>query len=385
MAATLSRNLSDITDITKLMSECKAMGIHVLGPDVNESERKFSVNAQGNIRFGLAAIKGVGDNAVQSIIKERENNGPFKGIFDFVQRVNLSACNKKNIEFLALAGAFDSFPEITREQIMAPISTNETFADVLVRYGNKYQTDKSERQNSLFGDFGDDIVLVTPKIVDAPQWNTLTKLNYERERVGIYISGHPLDEYKVIINHVCNTKLSALKNDRNSLKNQEIIVAGVVTARREGMTSKSKKCGFATIEDFTESGELALFGEQWLKWEYLLKEGNFVLVRATGKPRKYNENIVDIEINSVSLLQDVKDNIIENITITVPLTEVDGLFVDELDNLLLKEGNTNLLINIVDYVSKETVNLVSSSRKISVTDELIDYLENKDGIMFKIN
>ena len=385
MAATLSRNLSDITDITKLMSECKAMGIHVLGPDVNESERKFSVNAQGNIRFGLAAIKGVGDNAVQSIIKERENNGPFKGIFDFVQRVNLSACNKKNIEFLALAGAFDSFPEITREQIMAPISTNETFADVLVRYGNKYQTDKSERQNSLFGDFGDDIVLVTPKIVDAPQWNTLTKLNYERERVGIYISGHPLDEYKVIINHVCNTKLSALKNDRNSLKNQEIIVAGVVTARREGMTSKSKKRGFATIEDFTESGELALFGEQWLKWEYLLKEGNFVLVRATGKPRKYNENIVDIEINSVSLLQDVKDNIIENITITVPLTEVDGLFVDELDNLLLKEGNTNLLINIVDYVSKETVNLVSSSRKISVTDELIDYLENKDGIMFKIN
>ncbi|MBO5812488.1 MAG: DNA polymerase III subunit alpha, partial [Bacteroidaceae bacterium] len=241
MAATLSRNLSDITDITKLMNECKAMGINVLGPDVNESERKFSVNAKGNIRFGLAAIKGVGDSAVNSIIKERETNGPFKGIFDFVQRVNLSACNKKNVECLALAGAFDSFPEITREQVMAPISANETFADVLVRYGNKYQADKNERQNSLFGDFGDDIALVTPKIVDAPAWSTLLRLNNEREHGGIYISGHPLDEYKVIINNVCNTKLSALKNDRPSLKNKEVIVAGVITARREAMTKKSEK------------------------------------------------------------------------------------------------------------------------------------------------
>ena len=268
---------------------------------------------------------------------------------------------------------------------MAPVSTTETFADVLVRYGNKYQTDKSERQNSLFGDFGDDIALVTPKIAEAPQWNALQKLNYERERVGIYISGHPLDEYKVIINHVCNAKLSALKNDRASLKNKDIIVAGVVTGRREAMTKKSEKCGFITIEDFTESGELALFGEQWMKWEYLLKEGNFVLVKATGKPRRYNESLVDIDINSVYLLQDVKDTIIENLTISVPLTEVDGLFVDELDNLLMEKGNTNLMINIIDYVSKETVDLVSSSRKITVTEDLIDYLEKKDGIMFKIN
>ena len=385
MAATLSRNLSDITDITKLMNECKAMGINVLGPDVNESERKFSVNAKGNIRFGLAAIKGVGDSAVNSIIKERETNGPFKGIFDFVQRVNLSACNKKNVECLALAGAFDSFPEITREQVMAPISANETFADVLVRYGNKYQADKNERQNSLFGDFGDDIALVTPKIVDAPAWSTLLRLNNEREHVGIYISGYPLDEYKVIINNVCNTKLSALKNDRPSLKNKEVIVAGVITARREAMTKKSEKCGFVTIEDFTESGELALFGEQWLKWEYMLKEGNFVLVRATGKPRRYNEDIVDVDVNSVSLLQDVKDTIIEKLTITIPLTEIDGLLVDELDDLLSSQGNTTLMINIVDYVSKETVDLVSSSRKITVTDALIEYLESKDGIVFKIN
>ena len=151
------------------------------------------------------------------------------------------------------------------------------------------------------------------------------------------------------------------------------------------MTKKSEKCGFITIEDFTESGELALFGEQWMKWEYLLKEGNFVLVKATGKPRRYNESLVDIDINSVYLLQDVKDTIIENLTISVPLTEVDGLFVDELDNLLMEKGNTNLMINIIDYVSKETVDLVSSSRKITVTEYLIDYLEKKDGIMFKIN
>ena len=194
MAATMSRNISNITEITKLMDECKSMGVKVLGPDVNESNLKFSVNYHGDIRFGLGAIKGVGESAVQSILEERRKNGEFKNIFDFVQRVNLSACNRKNIENLALAGGFDSFPGIKREDFFVKNAKDESFSDILVRYGNKYQLDKAAAANSLFG--GEhEVEVATPEIVPAPSWSDLERLNKERDLVGIYLSAHPLDEF----------------------------------------------------------------------------------------------------------------------------------------------------------------------------------------------
>ena len=249
MAATMSRNISNITEITKLMDECKATGVNVLGPDVNESSLKFSVNRKGDIRFGLGAIKGVGESAVMSILTEREKGGPFKNIFDFVQRVNLSACNRKNIENLALAGGFDSFDGIKREDFFVKNAKDETFVEVLVRYGNKYQMDKAAAVNSLFG--GEhQVEMATPEIVKAPSWGALERLNKERELVGIYLSAHPLDEFAVILENVCNAHMAELA-DLTPLQNRDLVLGGIVTAVREGYTKTGKPYGVAKVEDYS--------------------------------------------------------------------------------------------------------------------------------------
>ena len=245
MAATMSRNISNITEITKLMDESKATGIMTKGPDVNESYLKFSVNRKGDIRFGLGAIKGVGESAVQSILEERERNGEYKDIFDFVQRVNLSACNRKNIENLALAGAFDSFTGIKREDFFVKNAKDETFTEVLVRYGNKYQMDKAAAANSLFG--GENQVdIATPEIIPSPAWGDLERLNKERDLVGIYLSAHPLDEYAVILENVCNVHMAELA-DLTPLQNRDLTMGGIVTAVREGYTKTGKPYGLSLI------------------------------------------------------------------------------------------------------------------------------------------
>jgi DNA polymerase-3 subunit alpha len=248
MAATMSRNISNITEITKLMDESKATGIMTLGPDINESLLKFSVNRKGDIRFGLGAIKGVGESAVQSILDERKKNGVFKNIFDFVQRVNLSACNRKNIENLALAGAFDSLKGIKREDFFVKNAKDETFTEVLVRYGNKYQMDKAVASNSLFGG-ENQIEVATPEIVSAPSWSDLDRLNREKELVGIYLSAHPLDEFSVILKKVCNVQMDELK-DLTSLQNKDLTMGGIVISVRDTYTKKGNPCGFAKVEDY---------------------------------------------------------------------------------------------------------------------------------------
>ena len=384
MAATLSRNLSDITEITKLMDECKAMGINVLGPDVNESVPTFGVNGKGDIRFGMAAIKGVGENAVLSIVEERKNNGPYKGIFDFVQRVNLTSCNRKNIESLALAGAFDSFPEIRREQFMEPCGKNETFADVLVRYGNKYQLDKNEITNSLFSDIESQVEMVTPIIPDAPEWSKLERLNKEKELVGIYISAHPLDEYRIILDNVCNTKMKDLE-DKTKLLNKDIIAAGVVVSLREGRTKNGKLCGFVKIEDYSGTNELAFFGMDWLNWRNMMVEGNFLYIKGKCLPYKYDPNRVDFSISSIELLQDIKDKAIESLTISVSLSSIDMELVSNLDSLTQKEGNVTLKFNIRDLSSGNMVDLLSGNRKITVTSDLVNFLKDTEGLKYSFN
>ncbi|MCQ2083300.1 MAG: DNA polymerase III subunit alpha [Bacteroidaceae bacterium] len=383
MAANLSRNLSDITEITKLMDECKAMGIKVLGPDVNESLRKFSVNAAGDIRFGMAAIKGVGENAVQSIIEERKN-GPFKDIFDFVQRVNLSACNRKNIECLALAGAFDSFKEIRREQFMEPCGKSDTFADILVRYGNRFQTDRNESQFSLFGDMGMNECVATPVIPEAAEWSAIDRLNREKDLVGIYISAHPLDEFRVILEHVCNVGMAQL-NEREKLVGRELAFGGIVIAMRESRMKNGKPCGFAKVEDFTGSHELAFFGENWLKWRNMLVVGNFLFIRGMCQPSRYIPDRIDLNINSIELLQDVKDSAIHSMTICIPLSVLDKELVSDIDTLTMKPGNVMLKFEVSDLASDSRVSLASSTRKIEVTCELVDYLEKTRNLQLKFN
>ena len=279
MAAIMSRRRDQITEITKLMDECKSMGIATLGPDVNESYEKFGVNHHGEIRFGLGAIKGMGESAAQAIISEREKNGPYKTVFDFAQRVNLSNVNKKAFESLALSGGFDGFG-IPRESYFATNNKGETFLDLLVRYGQLYQTEKAQAQNSLFGGF-DDIEIATPAVPKSDiRWSDIERLNKERELVGIYLSAHPLDEYKIILDNLCNAKCADLADMSKLNGREDIILGGIVTAVRQKFTKSGEPCGFVTVEDFEGSGEIPLFGQDWGRWNGMFTEGASVYVTA---------------------------------------------------------------------------------------------------------
>ena len=384
MAATMSRNISNITEITKLMDESKATGVNVLGPDVNESSLKFSVNRHGDIRFGLGAIKGVGESAVQSILTERQKNGPFKDIFDFVQRVNLSACNRKNIENLALAGAFDSFPNIHREDFFVKNAKDETFVEVLVRYGNKYQMDKAAAANSLFG--GEhEVEIATPEIVRAPAWSDLERLNKERELVGIYLSAHPLDVFSVILENVCNTHMAQL-SDLTPLQNHDLTLGGIVTGVREGYTKTGKPFGVAKVEDYSGTAEFAFFGNEWVEKKNFFAEGMFLFMHGKCQPRQWKQEEWEVKINNIELLSEVKDRLIEKLTVTAPLSAVNDEMIMELSSLVKENpGNAELYFYIRDEDGQMYVNLMSRTMKISVRKDIVNYLKSQPLLDYKIN
>lgn len=381
MAAVLSRSLSNITDITKFMDECRAMGIQVLGPDVNESILKFSVNKNGDIRFGLGAIKSVGEAAVLNIIEERKN-GPYKDIFDFVERVSLTSCNKKNMESLALGGAFDNMG--IRREVFFANNKEEIFLDTLVRYGNKFQIDKLSATNSLFGD--DNMVeIAKPEFPETEDWNDLEKLNKEKELVGIYLSAHPLDEYRIILSHVCNTGAIEL-NDKDSLKGREVLIGGIVTAFREGTTKTGKPYGILKIEDFTGSGEIPLFGNDFIEYSKYGRLGMYLLIRGRVEARQYNNTIFDFRIGTISLLQDEKDKLIEKINITLPIHDLDESMINELSVLIKNSpGHSMLYFKVVDGENNINVNLFSQNVRVNVTRDLIDFITENENMDFKIN
>ena len=384
MAATMSRNISNITEITKLMDECKQTGIPTLGPDINESYLKFSVNHKGNIRFGLGAIKGVGENAVMCIIEEREKNGPYKDIFDFVQRVNLSACNRKNIECMALAGVFDSFEGIKREDFFEKNSKGETFSDVLVRYGNKYQMDKASSVNSLFGAF-EEVAVATPEIPNAPTWSTLERLNKERELVGIYLSAHPLDDYYVILNNVCNVKMQEL-DDITHLHNSDITMGGIVTSLREGLTKRGNPFGSARVEDYSGSHEFTFYDKDWIEKKNYFLPGMFLFMKGRCQPKKWKNDEYEIIISKIDLLSDIKDTYIEKLTISMPISSITENFIAELSEKVKENpGNADLYIQIYDDDHISNVMLKAKKKKITVQRKIIDFLNEDSSINYKIN
>lgn len=384
MAAVMSRSLSNITDITKLMDECKAMGIQVLGPDVNESNFKFTVNSHGDIRFGLGAVKGVGEGAVQSIVDERRSGGLYSGLFDFIHRVNLNACNKKNVESLALSGAFDSFPELRREQFFATNAKGEVFLETLMRYGNRYQTDRAVAANSLFG--GENMVeIATPDIPPAEPWNDLERLNKERELVGIYLSAHPLDKYSIVLEHVCNTHMAELEN-KAALAGREITMGGLVTGVRRGTSKNGNPYGIAKIEDYSGSAEIPFWGADWVTYQGYLNEGTFLYIKARCQPRQWKKDELELKITSMELLPDVNDSLIEKMTLSIPLDLLDDTFVAELEAIFSRNpGKVPLFIKVCDTDDKMNVDLKSSRVKISVDKELMTYLSEKPELSFRIN
>ena len=381
MAGNMSRCISDITKITKLMSECQSMGIPCLGPDVNESQRKFSANKKGEVRFGLSAIKGMGDAAAVNIIAEREKNGPYKDIFDFVQRVNLSAVNRKAMESLALSGGFDSFG-IRREQYFGLNAKGDTFVETLLRYGQVYQSEQSSMQNSLFGDMGG-VEITTPPIPTVEPWSTMELLKKERELVGIYLSAHPLDDYAVVLNHMCNLKCTQIgrEMDKKELsKFEELSFGGIVTSVSSRWTKTNKPFGIVTIEDFEGAGEIALFGEEWTKWQSMLQEEYPVYITAKCQQRfRNNPDAYDLVIKKIEFLSDVKDKSIDKFTIYIDSTLFADSCMTDLETMLRSNtGQVPLYFNIHDIEHNTNIEMFCRNVAVDVNKKLLSFLDEMD-------
>ncbi len=377
MAAVLSRNLANVDQLTIYMNECKRMDIRVLGPDINESMRTFSANAAGDVRFGMAAVKGVGEAAVDSIIAEREANGRFKDIYDFVERVNFSLVNRKCLENLAYAGAFDSisgFPRCKFFGADARESSGMTFLEQLMRYGQRFQIEKNNAQQSLFG--GDDHVDIQHPLVPAcADWSQLETLNKEREVIGLYLSAHPLDDYAIIMRNMCKTQLSELQN-LEALKGQEIAVAGMVISVQNLLTKNGKPWGKFTLEDYNGTHEFALFGKDYENFRKYLYTDYFLFIRGKVQPRPYNDKELEFKIVSMMQLSELSESIKE-MHVQLPVEEVTRTLIDELAARVREsKGQTVLRLNLYDRESQVSLNLFSKSYKVGITRELVSYLDD---------
>ena len=385
MAAIMSRRRDQITEITKLMDECKRMKIDTLGPDVNESYEKFGVNHHGQIRFGLGAIKGMGDSAAKAIIEEREKNGPYQSIYNFAERVNMSNVNRKAFESLALSGGFDSFG-IRREDFFAENGKGEVFLDLLVRYGQTYQLEKAQSQNTLFGDFGA-VEIATPQIPKSDiRWSDIERLNKERELVGIYLSAHPLDEFKMILDNLCNAKCADLSDIQNLSGREDVIFGGIVTAVRQKFTKRGEPCGFVTVEDFDGSGEIPLFGREWGQWSGMFTEGASVYVTAKLQARFMNSSQMELKVQNVEYLQTIKEKAIDRITIEMVTDMLDEQIVADLTEIINENpGSTKLFFQLRDSAGSNHVLLRSKSSGVDVRHSLIDFIEHHEMLSYKIN
>jgi DNA polymerase-3 subunit alpha len=331
-------------------------------------------------------VKGVGENAVQCIIDEREANGPFTSIFDFVERVNLTACNRKNLECLAYAGAFDELPGgIARDQYAGINSRGDQFLEALVRYGNLYQTDKANASASLFGDT-EMAEIPKPEIPEGGKWSTLERLNRERELVGIYLSAHPLDDYSLILNEFCNTKANEIEN-MQALVGRKITFGGVVSdPPRTGFTKKGSPYGVARIEDFSGTAELFFMGEEWMKKQNYFIPGNFLYIKGSCQPRKWDQTKYDFVVDSIELMPEIKDDMVKSITISFDIMSLtDEFYSTVMDYIDRHPGKSKLIFKVKDYEHEFTLELASKSHDIEVTQEFIDYIKSTENIEYKFN
>ncbi|HEY4787587.1 MAG TPA: DNA polymerase III subunit alpha [Bacteroidales bacterium] len=382
--ASVLNNANSIEKITFFMDECKRMGIQVLCPDVNESNYAFTVNKKGNIRFGLGSIKGAGEAAVNAIVEERKKNGPFQSIFDFVERIPLSSVNKKNFEAFALSGAFDCFCEIRRSQFFVEDINKVPFIELLIRYGSKFQMDKSTVQNSLFG--GGNFVGVTkPDIPQAEDWSNLEKLKREKELVGIYLSAHPLDQFRLEIDQFCSHSLADL-SDLSSLNGKDISFAGMVTEVRTGETKNGKPYGAVTIEDYTASYKLMFFGDNWVKNSNYYQRDYALYFKAKVQPRPFGNAELEVNIKNVTMLSNVRDEMVKSISIVVPVQLItDELIVELKSHADNTKGKVELKFKLIDKSENMSVDLYSRTMRINLTEELISYLRNREEIEFRLN
>ena len=385
MAAVLSRNINDIKKITVFMSEAKRMGLSVMGPDINESMIKFTVSKNDVIRFGLGAIKGLGESAASRILEERKQNGPFKDLFDFVERADLQSVNKKSFEALAASGAFDCFEEITREQYFAEDAKGTSCIENLIRYGHKVQYHKQTNQQSLFGD-SSDLQFIRPEIPGTEEWPLLYKLDKEKELTGIYLTAHPLDHYRLEIEQFCTHSLSDLE-DLRSLEGSEIFIAGLVKSHTSGFTRNNKPYGTIIIEDYTDSFRLVLFNLDYVTFKNYFTPGYALMIRAIVQPKPFgNLNEHELKIKNITMLPDVKEEMIKSISLYIPLANLNNKFITELKKITSpNSGKTMLRFNVHDTEENIYIEMFSRNKKVRVTDDLLNYLTKYPEIEFKLN
>jgi len=384
MAAVLSRNISDIKKITTFMDETRRMGMEVLGPDVNESNVKFTVNRDGNIRFGLGAIKGVGESAVLQLIEEREKDGTYKSIYDLFERVNLNALNKKNLEAMAVAGAFDCFSDISRAQYFSIDTRGISFIEYLIRYGNNVKAVRNSSQQTLFGGSGG-FDIIKPEPVQCPDWPKLEKLNREKEVIGIYLSSHPLDDFKLEINTFATATLADLQN-LGDFYERDVIVAGMVIDTKNGIGKNGKPYGSFTLQDYTDSFRFIMFDKEYLEFSKFFIIGYYLLVRGRVQKRKYKEEELEFHIKTINLLSSVKDELIKSVTIKINPENINKEMLNELMELVKdNRGETELKFLFYDPDDKISLSMFSRSLRVRLNNELISFLEDFPGIEYKVN
>ncbi len=404
MAAVLSNNMNDIKQVTFFMEECRRMGLVVLGPDVNESHYKFTVNEEGAIRFGMGAVKGVGAGAVETIVESR-SSGPYKSLFDLAKRVDLRMINKKAFESLAYAGGFDSFKDTHRAQYFSSDTDNSTGIEKAIKFAHKFKENENSAQASLFGS-GGSVELPEPTFSPATAWGLIEKLKYEKDVIGIYLTSHPLDNYKFEIKHFCANKVSELQMinkmkasevepevalEFNRIKNKEVVVGGIIQSANHRVAKSGKPFGSFVIEDYSDSYEIMVFGEDYVKFKGYLQEGYFVQIRGLVQERFKQVGNWGFELKNIQLLSDLREKMAKTFTIQFPLHKLDSEFIAELERLINcchiegQEANCQLKFKIMDMQDELTIEMPVKKRKIFITNEFLDGLEELEGVNYRLN
>lgn len=384
MAAVMTNNMNDIKKVTFFMEECRRMGIKVLGPDVNESEYKFTVNKNKEIRFGLGALKGVGEGAVDAIVKERKESGSYLSIFDLTKRIDLRAANKKTFESLALAGGFDSFGDVHRAQYFYQPNGEAAFLEKAIKYGATFQEQENSAQASLFGGESE-VEIPEPEIPQCEEWGRMEKLSKEKEVVGIYLSGHPLDDFKFEVKHFCNSEVKEL-NDLEKLKSKgEVRMACIVTSAQHRVSKTGRPFGILGVEGYKESHEFMLFGDDYIKLKPYLTKDWFLFIRGKVQKRRYGEDL-EFKINHIDLLSEVREKLTKSITLKVDAREINQEMVAWLKTLSEQNrGNCQLQLSIIDRKNKNVIELRSRSLQINLNNKVLDHLLNNPKLEFSLN
>jgi len=380
MASVLTHNKNDISKITFFLQECQRMGLRVLGPSVNESVSNFSVNQDGHIRFGLSALKGVGEGPVEVIVEERQSGGPFASIFDMMRRLSLKAINKKVLESLAYGGAFDCFADTHRAQYFAPSEKFETLVEHAVRYGNAYQSQKAQAAVSLFGE-SEDIMIPEPKMPECREWSLLEKLNREKDVTGIYVSGHPLDDYRLEVKSFTTCPINQVDHyqQRPSLQ-----LAGIITGARHRISKNGNGWGIFEFSDYHGAMEFKLFGEDYQKYKHLLEEGKALFVK--GKFQQgWRDDQPEFRIQEIKLLEGIAENMTQSITLKLPMDQLTQEVVDRIDHLCREhQGPHRLRVEFIDRSNRLKLSMVAKEKKVNAANGLIVALE-KMGLRYSIN